>query len=54
MYILLFYKIVKHAEDHLLLATKARSYLKGQVAKAKEDLKAHFVDRGLGIPHSKN
>ncbi len=42
--------MVKRAEDHLLLATKARSYLKSQVAKAKEDIKTFFLDKGLAIP----
>ena len=41
---------MKHAEDHLLLATKARSYLKSQVAKAVEEVKSEFTDQGLDIP----
>ena len=43
-------QIVKRAEDHLLCATKARSYLKSQVARAKEELKATFTDKVLAIP----
>lgn len=41
---------MKHAEAHLLLATKARSYLKAQVKSAKDTIKAHFIDRGLAVP----
>ncbi len=41
---------MKRAEEHLLKATKARSYLKSQVAKAKEDIKTTFLDKGLLIP----
>lgn len=41
---------MKKAEAHLLLATKARSYLKEQVASAKRDLKSHFIDKGLELP----
>lgn len=41
---------MKRAEDHLLSATKARSYLKSQVSKAKEELKKSFADKGLAIP----
>lgn len=31
-------------------ATKARSYLKAQIAKAKQDLKEMFLDKGVMIP----
>lgn len=41
---------MKRAEDHLLLATKARSYLKSQVAKAKEEIKTNFLDKGEDVP----
>ena len=43
-------QIVKDAEKHLLAATKARSYLKAQIAMAKGDLKAEYLDKGLPIP----
>lgn len=43
-------KIVKRAELHLLLATKARSYLKAQVQSSKEVIKEHFMDKGLDVP----
>ena len=43
-------KIVKRAEVHLQLATKARSYLKSQVKSGKETIKDHFTDKGLAVP----
>ena len=43
-------EIVKQAENHLLLATKARSYLKSQIATAKEEIKIAFVNKGLDLP----
>ncbi len=43
-------KIMKRAEGHLLLATKARSYLKAQVKSAKDTIKSHFTDKGLAVP----
>lgn len=43
-------QIVKRAEAHLLSATKARSYLKSQVAKAQQEIKTSFLDKGLVIP----
>lgn len=43
-------KIVKRAEVHLLLATKARSYLKSQVKTAKDTIESHFIDRDLDVP----
>ena len=33
-----------------MAATKARSYLKSQVAKAREDIKRTFLDKGLAVP----
>lgn len=33
-----------------MAATKARSYLKDQVAMAKGELKAKYLDQGLPIP----
>lgn len=44
------HKVVKRYEGHLLLATKARSYLKAQVEAAKEALKKHFSDRNVPVP----
>lgn len=44
------FQVVKRTEAHLLLATKARSYLKDQVKAAKDAVKSHFTDRGLAIP----
>ncbi len=41
---------MKRAEGHLFLATKARSYLKSQVAKSKEEVKLIFIDQGLAVP----
>ena len=41
---------MKSAEEHLLLATKARSYLKGQVKEAKDAVKSHFTDRDVVVP----
>ena len=41
---------MKCAEAHLLLATKARSYLKSQVKEAKEAIKDFFIDNGLPVP----
>ena len=35
--------MVKRAEIHLILATEARSYLKSQLAKSKEDIQAVFA-----------
>ena len=49
-YILKIHKIVKRAEEHLLSATKARSYLKSQVQTAKEEIKKNFLDKGAPIP----
>ena len=43
-------EVVKQAEVHLLAATKAQSYLKAQVARAKENLKTNFLAKGLPIP----
>ena len=43
-------KIVKRAEEHLLLATKARSYLKTQIKASKDVVKSHFTDKGLVVP----
>lgn len=44
------YKVVKRAEVHLELATKARSYLKAQVQAAKDAIESHFSGRGLALP----
>ncbi len=41
---------MKRAEVHLLLATKARSYLKAQVKSAKDTIKSHFTDNDLAVP----
>ncbi len=46
----LYNKVVKCAEAHLVLATKARSYLKAQVKSAKDSIKAHYIDKGLAMP----
>ncbi len=43
-------KIVKRAEAHLMLATKARSYLKAQVKATKDTIKSHYTDKGLPVP----
>jgi hypothetical protein len=47
-YPVLILKVVKRAEDHLLQATKARSYLKSQVEEAKKELKRFFCGQGAG------
>ena len=42
---------MKRAENHLTLATAARSYMRAQVEKCKEDLKRVFEENGvLNIP----
>ena len=41
---------MKQAEDHLQLATKAKSYLKSQVAKAAKEVELEFTDKGLTVP----
>lgn len=38
------YQVVKRAEKHLTLATEARSYMRSQVKKCKEELKRVFPD----------
>lgn len=44
-------QVIKQAEAHLLVATKARSYYKGQIDKAKESVKITFTeDNVLSVP----
>lgn len=43
LFTFLTYQVVKCAEEHLTLATQARSYLRSQVELAKRDIKAAFT-----------
>ena len=45
-------QVLKKAEAHLLIATKARSYYKGQIEKAKKALiKTYTIDEVLSVPN---